>query len=375
MAGELTFNMVRAPDKSNETQQLKQQHPVFRRAWLAVFGRHGLFGIQSKYFELRVGVQETVEIVMQSYQCYRSSWLLSRMWLQRIYGTLIVMNCWTVPLIHYYGHRRSSSHGAVRARVLLVLSDICLDMLSTIVIPCVLFQTYYAQYEGSKKDFALTFYYRDLSLMGFLNEFQLLLVNGWVDFILQAEANTQVANCIVAVHPWFRDKPGCALVELDGSKWQPHEDTKEAIAEALAQFDQSAVSYLILRHHAALYMPASIQTLSNLVGLKLDNVTLVEWEEDAALTNTHHPKLLFLFLVRFNATTLPPGMLSMDFPKLLLDVEICVSTLPRLPSVLPRVWPSHMWLYVEYANWTAVPDVVFDMKLDALHLSYNLIHE
>ncbi|DAZ94881.1 TPA: hypothetical protein N0F65_008025 [Lagenidium giganteum] len=118
-----------------------------------------------------------------------------------------------------------------------------------------------------------------------------------------------------------------------------------------------------------------MQNLSNLVGLKLDNVTLVEWEEDAALTNTHHPKLLFLFLVRFNATDIPPGMLSTDFPKLLYDIEICISSLSGLPSDLPSVWPAHMWLYVDHANWTAIPEVMLEMELEFLHLSYNQIHE
>ncbi|DAZ94883.1 TPA: hypothetical protein N0F65_008027 [Lagenidium giganteum] len=62
-------------------------------------------------------------------------------------------------------------------------------------------------------------------------------------------------------------------------------------------------------------MPADIQSLSNLVGPDLDNVTLVDWEEDAAFTSTHHPKLLFLFLI--NATDIPSGMLSPGFSKLL----------------------------------------------------------
>ncbi|DBA00188.1 TPA: hypothetical protein N0F65_007813 [Lagenidium giganteum] len=122
-------------------------------------------------------------------------------------------------------------------------------------------------------------------------------------------------------------------------------------------------------------MPANIQGLSNLVGLKLDIVSLVEWGDDAALTDTHHPKLQFLFLVRFNATAIPPGMLSPDFPKFLNDIEFCVTTLPELPPTLPTLWPEYMWLYVDYANWTMIPDVMLEMKLSFLRLEYNHIHD
>ncbi|DBA00162.1 TPA: hypothetical protein N0F65_007787 [Lagenidium giganteum] len=478
---ELTFTAALGPTKADDFHEPASAQPLsaIRRTWVTISSRRGVLGIESKYFDLRVAVQETIEIVTQSYQCYRTSWLLSRIGFVRLYSIMIVTNCWTVVVVHFYGHRHTSSQSAVRIRVILLLLDVCLDMLTTIVIPCVLFQTYLAQYDSKRRDFPLSFYYDDLTLMGFLNDFQLLLVNGWADLIMrcmfaisllvslevikgtvlrvvsttdvvpihlsnrsmltfqnelppiqsrpfprshlravnimsnlvhsastkttarrlrnvisdvthlvflvwgfvvlyaqvQAEVNTPIANCVVAVHPWFREKPGCALVELDGSKWSSLEDTKEAVAEELARFDQAVVCYLILRHHTALHMPANIQNLSNLVGMKLDNVTLIEWADDAALTNTHHPKLLFLFLVRFNASTIPSGMLSTDFPELLLDIEICVSTLPDFPSSLPAVWPEHMWLYVDHANWTNVPAVILDMKLAFLQLAYNQIHE
>ncbi|DAZ99288.1 TPA: hypothetical protein N0F65_005456 [Lagenidium giganteum] len=431
-----------------------------RRAWGSFFGRRGMFGIEGKLFELRIAAQETIEIVLQSCQCYRMSWLLATMWLQRLYAVMIVLNCWIGALIHFLSHRLSSgSHHVARTRVVLLVIDALLDIVSTIVIPCVLFQTYYINYDPERRDFPLTFYYDDNFLMNFLNEFQLLLVNGWTDLMmrctfatslllslesikatlqraigakaivptltsakslqdvtasppkgpslgptlpvhskpvhgvainaihfmfvvwgcivayaqLHAQAIGESTNCIVAVHPWFRNKAGCALIELNGTHWSEDDDTKEAVADELAKFDEEVVSYLILRNHTGLHMPASIQKLSNLVGLKLDNISLVEWGEDAALTNTHHPRLMFLFLVRFNATAIPPGMLSTDFPKMLHDVEFCVTTLPELPPSLPSIWPPYMWLYVDHANWTEVPQVMLDMSLSFLRLAYNRI--
>ncbi|DBA03823.1 TPA: hypothetical protein N0F65_005713 [Lagenidium giganteum] len=188
---------------------------------------------------------------------------------------------------------------------------------------------------------------------------------------LYAEVSPNSVDCIVAVRPWFRSKPGCALIEISGMRASA--DTANAITQRLAAFDEDAVSYLILSHHAALYVPPKIQKLRYLVGLKMDNVTLIEWNEDAALTQTHHPRARFVFLVRFNATSIPAGLLSSDFPELLLDVEICVSTLSDVPSNLPSVWSPGAWLLLEHSNFTTVPDVLVDMKLTFLSLSFNEI--
>ncbi|DAZ99289.1 TPA: hypothetical protein N0F65_005457 [Lagenidium giganteum] len=58
-------------------------------------------------------------------------------------------------------------------------------------------------------------------------------------------------------------------------------------------------------------------------------------------------------------------MLSTDFPATLTDVEFCDTAIPDLPPSLPSLWPKEMWLFVDHANWTEVPEVMLDM-----HLSY-----
>ncbi|DAZ93283.1 TPA: hypothetical protein N0F65_001122 [Lagenidium giganteum] len=354
---------------------------------------------------------------------------------------------------------RVASLKRLRSKVdsLLQLVELALDFLSVIVIPCVLLNTYYEQYDSRRQDFSRAFYYDDQSLLQLLNEFKLLLVysvpdllqrlllgsdlllcartikslvrptthpsaicptshfpsatstpqktvmttiavvpihpkaNSGVDdddkststkaraSVQMAKTNTKMfhavcilwgflvagaqlyaeikpvsADCIIVVRPWFRPKPGCALIELSGAHVSADQETQDAIAKRLAAFDEDAVSYLILSHHEALYVPNNLQNLHNLVGLKMNNFTLIEWGEDAALTQTNHPRARFVFL-------------------LLLDVEICVSTLSDVPSNLSAVWPPGAWLFVDHSNFTKIPDVLVDMKLTYLSLSFNEI--
>ncbi|DBA03797.1 TPA: hypothetical protein N0F65_005687 [Lagenidium giganteum] len=105
----------------------------------------------------------------------------------------------------------------------------------------------------------------------------------------------------------------------------------------------------------------------------MKNVTLIEWSENAALTQTHHPRARFVFLVQFNATSIPPGLLSSDFPELLMDIEICVSTLSDVPSNLPSLWPPGTWLFIDHSNFTTIPDALVNMKVTFLSLSFNQI--
>ncbi|DAZ98841.1 TPA: hypothetical protein N0F65_000997, partial [Lagenidium giganteum] len=411
------------------------------------------------YVALRKNLHVTFHIALQSYQCYRMSWFLSRMRLQRIYTAMLVINCWTNPLIQFGINSTNCSRKIVHMRIVV---DLLLDVMFVIVIPCALLHTYYGLFDPVRRDFAREFYYDDQSLIGFLNEFKLLLVSTTIDLLqrillgsnllfcleslkgivrsrpptnairpmvdshriqvnsramsashqwsrssnattacsflnvamklnkicqmglvswglivacahMYAETQPTSQDCGFAVRPWFRAKPGCALVEISGTNFSADHDSQAAVEQRLAMFDDDAVLCLILSHYAALYVPRNLRTLRNLVGLKIKNSTLVEWGEEAALTQTDHPRVRFLFLVQFTASGIPQGLLSGDFPRLLLDIEVCVSTISELPSSLPSVWPAGAWLFIDYSNLTEIPNVLLEMDVAFLQLANNHI--
>ncbi|DBA03849.1 TPA: hypothetical protein N0F65_005739 [Lagenidium giganteum] len=173
--------------------------------------------------------------------------------------------------------------------------------------------------------------------------------------LLYAEILPLFEARVFVVRPWFRTKPGCALIELSGAGETPH-----AIAERLAVFDEEAVAL-----GSSHYPPERAQ----LVGLKTNNVTLIEWNEDAALTQTHHPRVRYVFLVRFNATSIPPGLLSVTFRNCCsISRSVCRRCRTCQGMCQQCGHQEHGYFY-----FSAIPDVLVDMRLTYLALSFNQI--
>ncbi|KAG3244602.1 hypothetical protein PI124_g10629 [Phytophthora idaei] len=89
------------------------------------------------------------------------------------------------------------------------------------------------------------------------------------------------------------------------------------------EFDRSTVVTLVIRHCAALEVPDTISDFHITTGIKVYNSTINEWGESAAITNTNHPALIWFYFVRVHVKdgVLPEGVLSVDFPGNLYDLE------------------------------------------------------
>ncbi|GAB9471339.1 hypothetical protein Gpo141_00008556 [Globisporangium polare] len=101
-----------------------------------VCGRKGFFGVEGEYFEKMFLLRELVEIVMQTYQAWKLSNYVASIWVNRSFVLIIVVNCWSTPLIHHLF--RSARHESFK-KVGCLLLDTGLDILSSIVIPLVIF--------------------------------------------------------------------------------------------------------------------------------------------------------------------------------------------------------------------------------------------
>lgn len=101
-----------------------------------VCGRKGFFGVEGEYFEKMFLLRELVEIVLQTYQAWKLSNYVASIWVNRSFVLIIVVNCWSTPLIHHLF--RSARHESFK-KVGCLLLDTGLDILSSIVIPLVIF--------------------------------------------------------------------------------------------------------------------------------------------------------------------------------------------------------------------------------------------
>ncbi|TYZ62970.1 hypothetical protein PybrP1_008108, partial [[Pythium] brassicae (nom. inval.)] len=171
---------------------------------------------------------------------------------------------------------------------------------------------------------------------------RVFLLWGLLVLIIQIHADSLVAPalCGLQVRPWLQLKPSCSLLEA-----------------AMDDMNQPMLAHIVFRHCANLQMPPNLKLLNRLIGLKIYNSTLTRWEQDAALTNTNHPLLTFMFLVRVNMTEVPQGIQTHDYPKRLTD------------------WPKGIAFAIESAKFTHVPEVLVKMEVGYLGFNNNNISD
>lgn len=109
-----------------------------QRVRKALYDRqHGYMSVQSKYFNYLFLIRETIEIASQSYQMYNSATLLARPWVNAFFLALVVINCWSTPILQHV-----LAHSTGLERVMCLILDGLLDAGSAIVIPLIVFIPY-----------------------------------------------------------------------------------------------------------------------------------------------------------------------------------------------------------------------------------------
>lgn len=134
-----------------------------------MFSRHGVFGAESALFPLVFTLREVVEIVSQTFQAHRSSESLPRPWLNNLFVTLVVVNCWSMPVL-----QRLLRHHLALERVVCLLFDVMLNLGSSLVIPLVVFTPYYRAFQPAYWTFPLELIYDTLFFSRLVTENALL---------------------------------------------------------------------------------------------------------------------------------------------------------------------------------------------------------
>ncbi|KAG6953656.1 hypothetical protein JG688_00012721 [Phytophthora aleatoria] len=162
-------------------------------------------------------------------------------------------------------------------------------------------------------------------------------------------------QCLVQVRPWGISKPACSLVLLNCITDDTDGESEHVVAQ-WSKFD-------------------AYSAFSRLNAIKIYNTTIVSWDNSAALTQTDHPSLMTLFLVRVNFPDeeLPAGLHSPDFPQSLEDIEICITNLRSLPDDIDLKWSQFASIYIEASQLHEVPASLVRLAPFDLSLSLNPI--
>lgn len=203
-----------------------------------------------------------------------------------------------------------------------------------------------------------------------------VLFIGWGALILifhvQADFLELLPQCVMQIRPWGVSRPSCNLVMLDC-----HVDSmtgrSDEIESVLTPFDPHSIGKIFVRHCPQFEMPAVIQSLNNLRSVKMYNTSIASWDENAALTNTKHPLMTMVLLVRSNTTDgiLPAGILATDFPKSLQIFGFINTNTRSLPDGLHVKWPPHSTIHFDSTELVEFPQVVLRMQPWLLILAGN----
>ncbi|TYZ67164.1 hypothetical protein PybrP1_003016 [[Pythium] brassicae (nom. inval.)] len=353
---------------------------------IAVRCFHGLFDaatavfaamdIQSENYDVFFVVREIAQTFLQTFQAYRMSVVVPRLWMNNVSVGFIVLNCWSTPLIRFF-FSKAATPGATRLSCALV--SLILDVVSYALIPLVMYYPYHQQFDRLMKTFDRRYGYTDIWLIQTINELRLLLVVSLYD----AFSKFMIA---ISIPRWLH-----AITKL----LHPRETHRRRVSIASGNrfLTLWGLFVLVVHGHAAthpFHPQCRLRTRSwfaskpgcsllevNCVEEKLDGAAqdLTEIIEHAAVTATRHPMLRFMFFLDVNMTALPPGLLSPDFPQKLSQVVISRSNLTELPDTLHKIWPKRLVLILEELQVRSFPAVVTLLAPLYLSLALNNLTE
>ncbi|GMF54199.1 unnamed protein product [Phytophthora fragariaefolia] len=194
---------------------------------------------------------------------------------------------------------------------------------------------------------------------------------------VQAAAIPSLPQCSLQVHTWGVSKPACYLAVLDCHKLEISGRLVE-VETKWKEFDRSTVVSLLFRHYCpALEVPDLFNDFHRVTNIKLYNSTIQQWSASAAISNTNHPNVVWLYVIRVNMTdgVLPAGLQSIDFPLKLQDIEFCYTNLRELPEDLDFKWLQGSIIFIEHSQLTCVPPVLTRLAPYYVSLTGNPITE
>jgi hypothetical protein len=136
--------------------------------------------VQGFYFDIIFNTREVIEILIQTIQLYRMTFLVSRKWISSLNVAIIFINCWSTPLImKYVGNFSNDKPKKALGRFICILVDTLLDFSSCILIPFMVLVPYYQQKEQITS-MQLDALYEATFMVNLAVELRLILSNSWI---------------------------------------------------------------------------------------------------------------------------------------------------------------------------------------------------
>lgn len=411
--------------------KIKRMAKAVARWWLKIIG---FLGVESKYFPYLFVAREIIEVTSQTYQANRSCNLVPRLWINHFMMSLLIINCWSTPILQLVFHRRPAAE-----RVTCVMVDAILNISASLIAPITVFLPYYKEFDVPTLSFPDELQYDTLWITRFMMESRVIFILSMSDLVSKiinhasiyssvsatasliqrrslrvhvthmtnilpknvVPSNSYLARgkqalhalfviwvfCLIgiyarAVHRGSQIIIGCQVTTTSwfATKYpcsfftvncHRHQMTSPNGTE-LDKLDKDTLVDLVYAHCPDLQIPTEIQNFPNLISIEIYNCTIRSWPRESAISPNKHPKMLSITIARTNMTEFPQGLLG-PLPSTLTDVEFSFTNLTNLPDDIGERWHALSSLYVEFSELSEVPASIFQLPIIFLSLAGNNI--
>ncbi|GAB9466932.1 hypothetical protein Gpo141_00004294 [Globisporangium polare] len=182
---------------------------------------------------------------------------------------------------------------------------------------------------------------------------------------------TEAYECLHRMHPWLSTKEACvgrviscAAAGIDGAS--------EDIEAALSLFDETTLSNLVVSECPSLQVPPEIHRFRHLSVFTIENSHVLEWTEDAALTDEFFDSLQTIRVTNVTFASAPDGILNDPLPRASEWVVMRDVDMGGYLDTVGDNWQHLKFFYCDLCNISSFPTVVESMTgLVELSLSYN----
>ncbi|GLD93597.1 hypothetical protein PINS_up002189 [Pythium insidiosum] len=346
--------------------------------------------------------REMVQTGLLTYQIYKASYLVAVPWMNNTLVVLLVLNCWTFPVIHNMFH----SHMYL-TRFIGIGINVALDMSMYIVIPVALFTPYYQNYDIIAGSYASNdFWYTDRWLMRVLTEWKMLFITSLADGVSKILIALSISFAMLElpklVAPQENTESSSAAYTVKATIVSPAGDTSavkkqlwngEKATKAKSRFMKVSLGILaiwgtivgIVHVHAAshgtnkmcvsqvrpwLSKRAACSLLQ--IDCKVNAVYGNGDEFEKALANIDEEWLSYLVIRHCPNVEITPAMLRL---RNLAGFKIFNSTLARWGSdaaLTQRNHPLALFVFLAEVNMTALPPGLYDPDYPQLLLDIEI---
>ncbi|KAE9295966.1 hypothetical protein PR003_g23869 [Phytophthora rubi] len=179
------------PSRRHATELLRPM----KRVWRALFSQGGLFGVENEHFLTVYVFREMLELSSQTYQAYQYSRFLSRVWLNTLLVSMLVVNCWsTLAVQHFLGTKPALE------RVVAITVDAAISIAMCVVVPCLLVAPYANAMDTANSSFRdPDQLYDPVFITKLVLEFQLTFASSLTDFTAKVVPHVAVYMSLVSL--------------------------------------------------------------------------------------------------------------------------------------------------------------------------------